>query len=559
MIPPRVPSEVSRQGAPVPRVAPSRPAARRRRPWVALLSWCSSLIVHAAVFALLYAFILPHPKHPPGPEGEQTATVRWVRRVPKPVTPPSPTPTNTTPRPSSGTDARPAPTQKPADLSPTARSENASATRSEARVEVSRAIGAGATFSPPPLPSRSGQTRRSATVTTREGFGTRGAGKTAALGHYGGDAHTEDAVSRGLRWLAAHRDARGGWRAGGYTRQCRHFVPCRGAGGRDYDVGVTSMAVLAFLGAGHLPGLDERAIAGARSTRGFASGPYGPVVKAALDYLLREQATSGCFGMSGNNYMYNHAITTFAMAEAYALTGDPRYGQSTVRAVQFSASSQQSGGGWDYTSRSSGRDDLSITGWQVMALMSAQKAGIDVPSSTLSRLRDSIDRAITPEGIGIYANRGTDAGRRGINMVAVGLLSRVLLHEPPDRRSMLRAAELLNAPHHVPDWEKLGRWDKHFQSYYYWYTASLALFLHSAGRDRERWDAWNYFLRKELLRLQSRRPHEEGSWRPEPNWIGVSGGRVYATAINVLTLETYYRYKPLAPNPRTARKAPNDE
>ncbi len=316
-------------------------------------------------------------------------------------------------------------------------------------------------------------------------------------------------------------------------------------------MGVTALAVLAFLGAGHLPDVDDLAGAVARD---IGSGPYGLVVRAALDYLLREQATSGGFGMTGGNYMYNHAIATFAMAEAYGLTGQPRYGRSTALAVQFSASSQQRGGGWDYAATSTGRDDLSISGWQVMALASAGKTGIDVPDETLTRLRSYLDRAIRPDGVAIYANLGSEAGRRGINMVAVGLLSRLLLDESPEERSVRRAADLLLASDHAPDWDRMELWEKHFQSYYYWYTASLAVFLHSAGRDRERWDAWNHFLRTELLRLQSRRPHEDGSWRPEPNWIGISGGRVYATAINVLTLETYYRYTPLVETPKTAQR-----
>ena len=32
-----------------------------------------------------------------------------------------------------------------------------------------------------------------------------------------------------------------------------------------------------------------------------------------------------------------------------------------------------------------------------------------------------------------------------------------------------------------------------------------------------------------------------GSWEPIDRWGG-EGGRVYATAINALTLEVYYRY-----------------
>ena len=35
---------------------------------------------------------------------------------------------------------------------------------------------------------------------------------------------------------------------------------------------------------------------------------------------------------------------------------------------------------------------------------------------------------------------------------------------------------------------------------------------------------------------------EDGSWNPVGEWC-LAGGRVYATAINALTLEIYYRYK----------------
>ena len=35
---------------------------------------------------------------------------------------------------------------------------------------------------------------------------------------------------------------------------------------------------------------------------------------------------------------------------------------------------------------------------------------------------------------------------------------------------------------------------------------------------------------------------DDGSWDPAVDKWGSIGGRVYATAINVLTLEVYYRY-----------------
>ena len=154
--------------------------------------------------------------------------------------------------------------------------------------------------------------------------------------------------------------------------------------------------------------------------------------------------------------------------------------------------------------------------------------------------RRYVQSALTPDGVGIYADRGLEAGRRGINMVAAGLLSALYLGSLPTQRRLRRAGErLLQEP---PEWDATAKWEATYQSYYYWYTASLALF-HLGG---EKWTAWNFFLKRALLPLENRKPHAEGSWPPESSWIGVSGGRVYSTAMAILTLETYYRYVPLA-------------
>jgi len=45
-----------------------------------------------------------------------------------------------------------------------------------------------------------------------------------------------------------------------------------------------------------------------------------------------------------------------------------------------------------------------------------------------------------------------------------------------------------------------------------------------------------------LQRLEDRDACVYGSWDPIDAW-GTAGGRVYATAINALTLEVYYRYE----------------
>ncbi|MGQ9590132.1 MAG: hypothetical protein ACUVYA_07545, partial [Planctomycetota bacterium] len=384
----------------------------------------------------------------------------------------------------------------------------------------------------PPLPIGTGGRPAGAVargVPGGAGLGSRGAGKDDALRRHGGSAQTEGAVAAGLRWLAAHQDPDGGWSAEGFQRHCRGRVPCAGRGLPEFDVGVTALAALAFLGAGHFP--KDPTLAG--------DGSYGAVVTKALAYLLAHQDADGIYGKVGDHYLYNHSLATIAVAEALAAAGSSAYRSSLTAAVSATAAAQQAGGGWDYTSAPTGRNDLSVTGWQIMALRAAEAAGVEAPQRTLDGIRRYLTSAVTPSGEGIYADRGQEAGRRGINMVAVGLLSN--LYAGVSRSAgQVRAAvrRLLQTP---PSAASMADWEASFQSYYYWYTATLALF-HFGG---EEWRAWNVFIVRELLPLQSQRPHEEGSWPPEWNWVGVSGGRVYATAINVLTLETYYRYAPL--------------
>ncbi len=359
-----------------------------------------------------------------------------------------------------------------------------------------------------------------------EGWGTgrRSRGKAGALRRYGGTSETEDAVSRGLRWLANHQDADGGWSASNFNLHCHHFTQCLGKGLEEFNVGLTGLCALAFLGAGQVPGPD---------------GPYGRNLERALGYLMAQQRFDGAIGPRGDKFIYNHGIATFALCEAYSFTRDARYLKSVLAALNFSEVSQQAGGGWDYSDTRTGRNDLSITGWQVMAIRTAQIAEIPVSENMVQRLRSYLQAASAPNGEGIYANKGIAAGRRGVNMAAVALLSRLYMGiDLKNPWIQLAADRLLKNP---PDPEKVPDWDTYFQSSYYWYSATLSLF-HLGG---ERWEAWNHFLKRSVLPLQSHEPHEEGSWPPDGNWLGAVGGRIFTTAMNILTLEVYYRYPPL--------------
>ncbi len=86
------------------------------------------------------------------------------------------------------------------------------------------------------------------------------------------------------------------------------------------------------------------------------------------------------------------------------------------------------------------------------------------------------------------------------------------------------------------------KWDGNAIDFYYWYYASLALFQFD-GHKGSRWKQWNEPMMNALVKNQNVKSSgcRRGSWEPVGRWCG-EGGRVYATAINALTLEVYYRY-----------------
>jgi hypothetical protein len=87
--------------------------------------------------------------------------------------------------------------------------------------------------------------------------------------------------------------------------------------------------------------------------------------------------------------------------------------------------------------------------------------------------------------------------------------------------------------------------------YYYWYYGALALNQFdgpdSPRADRGKyWQPWNEAMIKALVQLQDDNKERDvcsrGGWLTPDRWC-YAGGPVYATALNVLTLEVYYRYK----------------
>lgn len=375
-----------------------------------------------------------------------------------------------------------------------------------------------------------------------------GPGRSGALYGFGGGEETEEAVLAGLRWLAAHQRRDGAWDRRHFDDRCPELDRCRETAAEllvhDADPATTGLALMAFLGAGHT----------------HEQGGFQSEVTLALAFLLDRQLPNGSFAAINTFEMYNHAIATIAVAEAYQMTGDLSLKRPMLAAVRHLIESQQARGGWGYTSeRSTGRNDMSVTGWVVMALASASSAGVEIPDRTLLALIDFVGEATASDGHVYYARLAdgrivekpidTRVRQYSPATTAIGMLVRQLLGWRADAPTLLRQAEiLLNEP---PDLDKHRGGDaSELHSDYYWYYGSLAMF--NQGGDA--WAAWNDHLRAAVLAAQDRsmdardrQRHSYGSFpafgRRWGRW-GRVGGRVYSTALGVLMLESYYRYVP---------------
>ncbi len=354
-----------------------------------------------------------------------------------------------------------------------------------------------------------------------------GAEKLLALEQYGGSKETEAAVSGGLGYLAGIQSPQGFWGAADDRHEKYGHVA----------VGKTALALLAFLGAGHTP---------------VSSTEHAEVARKAVDFLLAIQ--DGPTGHFGYTEAYSHGIATYALAECYAITHEERLRAPIERAVGQILLHQESNddprffGGWGYYYPDGRVFDpwprVSITAWQVMALESAQLGGLTIDSHVFARAKGFLQRAWDEDrGAFRYSHDPTRLGSGydilpGSTPAAMFALS--LLGEDVASETFARARRFVleRAPR---SYRFTGSDDfvhRAQGNLYFWYYGTLAMFR--VGNAA--WERWNVAMKDTLLPAQE----SNGSWRPICVYADYAGDddadRSYTTAINVLTLEIYYRY-----------------
>ena len=364
-------------------------------------------------------------------------------------------------------------------------------------------------------------------------------------------AYAEQAAVRaegGLAWLAAHQAGDGGWKAATFHAWCdgtqrRTSGPRTDLGEAAYDVGVSGLALQAFLAAGYTHRGPHR---------------FAKVIARGLRYLKNQQDPEGCFGpRASQRYIYNHAMASLAMVESYGMTGSPIFKGSAQRALDFGALARNPYFGWRYGIKP-GDNDSCVTSWmslvfQVAAWINddARERGKSAPLTIDDAAWDGAQawfaKATDPDtGRVGYDARGTGPSREpgrtaafpasaSASLTAAVCTLRLYRGEDPAALESLRKGLALVATLPPVVQEASGRGE--LQS---WHWGTLAM-VRAGGPA---WAAWRQALLAAAVATQRTDGETcdlKGSWDPVGPW-GPEGGRVASTALMTLCLCAHHRY-----------------
>lgn len=183
----------------------------------------------------------------------------------------------------------------------------------------------------------------------RSGAGWTGGKPLRAVGPLNlravGGAGTEQALRNALEWLKAHQDVDGRWDCDGFMKHDPPADRCSGPGESFNDVGVTGLALLAFVRAGEVR----------------VDGPFGDTIVRGLDWLLHEQGEDGAFAPLSFLGLYDHAIVTLLLSEILAFHDSSLVRAAAQRAADHLMRARNPYAAWRYGRVPNGSNDSSIT------------------------------------------------------------------------------------------------------------------------------------------------------------------------------------------------------
>ncbi|REJ70327.1 MAG: prepilin-type N-terminal cleavage/methylation domain-containing protein [Planctomycetota bacterium] len=370
---------------------------------------------------------------------------------------------------------------------------------------------------------------------------------------------TEEAVARGMGWIARHQlpnegtDDRpsAGWSfdhtqgTGPYadTDGSNCGMRCPGPGNRaPFTVAATGMALLPYFG----------------TAMGPTDGTYGDVISAGINYLLDHfegqgnagRVTSGALEWHGHGYFhegegYENAIATLAVIEALGVcrqTGFGDYvdeGELTQAATALMrrliyCQDEHGSGAWRYIC--GGDDDMSVLVWNLQTLRGAAAAGLDYEAmadyGVMDKVREYLRYRVAEQDsivVDEYGEYGTNYRYRWAEYYSGGNHFAGFAHA-------LSGAQLQSAGlQQVADFSTGYFGSGSYKTYY------VHHFLRQSGGAR--WTDWDTRMKAFLTESQESDPdsHLYGSWG-EGGKITAECGRLWDTVSGTLRLEEYYRH-----------------
>ena len=365
------------------------------------------------------------------------------------------------------------------------------------------------------------------------------AGKNSMGRRFGGKyyAKTKQAVLATLEWMKLQQNEDGCW-----------------IKGHKYSPSMTAFGMLAFLANGVTP--DDK--------------DYGYTIEAAASWLRSQvDLETGILkhGIGAFNHgqsVYQQAVVTYAMAEFYGMTQIPTFKPVMDKMIELLLKNQRDDGSWSYKYNKDMFSDASVTGWHAQALKAAYSSGCKVEGLEKATQQTSemlLQNVITDpnnakHGYGYYK---CNPKAHGNPREAIGAVTALCLQLYGEGKSLAvkvaydkikqdfvktKQYQYVNGSHPFED---------HDAKVYDWYYQTQVVFQY---KEMSFWRKWNAkFIYGQLYKNQIRSKNEEsgktvGFWKmpsskertekeSETSWR-----TFYATALNCLTLQVYYRNLP---------------
>lgn len=298
--------------------------------------------------------------------------------------------------------------------------------------------------------------------------------------------------------------------------------------GSDAPVAVTALAALALMADGHLPDRPQE-----RTSRDLA---VARAVDWLVDHCLEGGEDSGYFTTDADTVskMHGQGYALLALTQAVGMAGDndverARLAAAVARGVALVQRTQGTHGGWYYEPRRMAAHEGSITVCMLQALRGARDAGFTVDADIVAKAESYLVKSQDPVSGRFRYQIGSDQMSWALTAAALSTLNAIGDYGSPMLRSGFEALR-----RHDP---YTGAGDpEQFQDYGALYAAQ-AYFAWGEARLFEEW--WPHFVADAESRLLDDGSFAQGGYGERRY------GRLYATAMTVLTLQVPFGYLPL--------------